>query len=138
MRLKSIALGLLLSAAGSLMTTPAAAEWDAGTLTLEAKKAGNPSGSTTYLWSGHTKGMFAVRFDYDNISLMKGRAFSGVGFLNCENGRESEYYWTRYDLSEKDGLQLITEYSDVVCADLKRLYPNSPALESKALKGKSF
>ena len=137
MRIKLFALGLLLSASGSLVTTPAAAEWDGGTLTLKAEKAGNPSGSTTFVWSPHLK-VFAVRFDYDNISLMKGRAFSGVGFLNCENGRESEYYWTRYDLSEKDALQMITEYSDLVCADLKRLYPNSPALESKALKGKSF
>ena len=128
MRLKTIALGLLISAAGSLMTTPAAAEWDAGTLTLEAKKAGNPSGSTTYLWSGHTKGMFAVRFDYDNISLMKGRSFSGVGFLNCENST-SRFYTNAYDLSEKDSVQMVNEYSALICGELKRLYPNSPAFK---------
>ena len=110
------------------MTTPAAAEWDAGTLTLEAKKAGNPSGSTTYLWSGHTKGMFAVRFDYDNISLMKGRSFSGVGFLNCENSKPSEFYWNAYDLSEKDAIQMVNEYSELICGELKRFYPNSTAL----------
>ena len=110
------------------MTTPAAAEWDAGTLTLEAKKAGDPSGSTTYLWSGHTKGMFAVRFDYDNISLMKGRSFSGVGFLNCENST-SRFYSNAYDLSEKDSVQMVNEYSALICGELKRLYPNSPAFK---------
>ena len=128
MRLKTIALGLLISAAGSLMTTPAAAEWDAGTLTLEAKKAGNPSGSTTYLWSGHTKGMFAVRFDYDNMSLMKGRSFWGVGFLNCENST-SRFYTNAYDLSEKDSVQMVNEYSALICGELKRLYPSSPAFK---------
>ena len=128
MRLKSIALGLLISAAGSLMTTPAAAEWDAGTLTMEAKKAGDPSGSTSYLWSRHTKGMFAVRFDYDNISLMKGRSFSGVGFLNCENSKPSEFYWNAYDLSEQDAIQMVNEYSELICGELKRFYPNSTAL----------
>ena len=110
------------------MTTPAAAEWDAGTLTLEAKKAGDPSGSTTYLWSRHTKGMFAVRFDYDNISLMKGRSFWGVGFLNCENSKPSEFYWNAYDLSEKDAIQMVNEYSELICGELKRFYPNSTAL----------
>ena len=128
MRLKSIALGLLISAAGSLMTTPAAAEWDAGTLTMEAKKAGDPSGSTSYLWSRHTKGMFAVRFDYDNISLMKGRSFWGVGFLNCENST-SRFYTNAYDLSEKDSVQMVNEYSALICGELKRLYPNSPAFK---------
>ena len=43
MRIKLFALGLLLSASGSLVTIPAAAEWDGGTLTLKAEKAGNPS-----------------------------------------------------------------------------------------------
>ena len=128
MRIKLFALGLLLSASGSLVTTPAAAEWDGGTLTLKAEKAGNPSGSTTYVSSKHTKGMFAVRFDYDNISLMKGRSFSGVGFLNCENST-SRFYTNAYDLSEKDSVQMVNEYSALICGELKRLYPNSPAFK---------
>ena len=127
MRIKLFALGLLLSASGSLVTTPAAAEWDGGTLTLKAEKAGNPSGSTTFVWSPHLK-VFAVRFDYDNISLMKGRSFSGVGFLNCENSKPSEFYWNAYDLSEKDAIQMVNEYSELICGELKRFYPNSTAL----------
>ena len=127
MRIKLFALGLLLSASGSLVTTPAAAEWDGGTLTLKAEKAGNPSGSTTFVWSPHLK-VFAVRFDYDNISLMKGRSFWGVGFLNCENST-SRFYTNAYDLSEKDSVQIVNEYSALICGELKRLYPNSPAFK---------
>lgn len=129
MRIKLFALGLLLSASGSLVTTPAAAEWDGGTLTLKAEKAGNPSGSTTFIWSPHLK-VFAVRFDYDNLGLsMKGRSFSGVGFLDCENLEKSRYYWDSYDLSTKDAVQLVTDYTNLICGELKRLYPNSPAFK---------
>ena len=129
MRIKLFALGLLLSASGSLLTTAAAAEWDAGTLTLKAEKAGNPSGSTTFIWSPHLK-VFAVRFDYENLGLsMNGGSFSGVGFLDCENLEKSRYYWDSYDLSTKDAVQLVTDYTNLVCGELKRLYPNSSAFK---------
>ncbi len=129
MRFKSFALGLLLSAAGSLVTTPAAAEWNAGTLTLKAEEAGYPSGSTTFIWSPHLK-VFAVRFDYDNLgSSMRGRSFSGVGFLDCENFEKSRYYWDSYDLSTKDARQLVTDYTNLICGELQRLYPDSPAFK---------
>ena len=101
MRFKLFVLGLLLSASGSLVAIPAAADWNARGLTLEARRAGNPSGSTRYLCSGHAKGLFAVRSDYDNIPLMKGNPFSGVEFLNCENSKSSEFCWNAYILSEK-------------------------------------
>ena len=111
------------------MATPASAEWNFGTLTMESKKVGNPSGSTRYVWSGHAKGIFATRFDYDKIPLIKGRDFSGFGFLNCENSKPLEFYWNACNLSEKDQQQMINEYSIGICAELKRFYPYSPALK---------
>lgn len=129
MRIKLFALGLLLSASGSLLTTAAAAEWDAGRLTLKADKAGNASGSTTFIWSPHLT-VYAVRFDYDNLGLsMKGRSFSGVGFLDCENLEKSRYYWDSYDLSTKDAVQLVADYANLICGELKRLYSSSPAFK---------
>ena len=129
MRFKLFALGLLLSASGSLVTTTAAAGWDQGILDLEAKKAGTPSGSTIYMWSAHKKDVFAVRFDYENLKLLRGRPFSGVGFLDCKNKEQSELYWKVYDLSKKDRVQVVTEYTNMLCAEMERIYPNSPALK---------
>ena len=128
MRTKLFSLGLLLSASGSLLTTATAGE-TSRKLTLKAAKAGDASGSTTFLWSEHHK-TFAVRFDYDNLAVnMPGKPFSGVGVLDCENLVESRYYWDSYNLSKEDAVEVVTGYSNLICGELKRLYPNSPAFK---------
>ena len=60
---------------------------------------------------------------------MKGRSFSGVGFLECKNLEKSRYYWDLYDLSTKDAAQLVTDDINLVNGELKRLYPNSSAFK---------
>ncbi len=125
MRFKLFALGLLLSAAVS----PVAAEWNSGTLTLSANNEGDPTGKTTYIWAAGIKGTFAVRFDYDNIEPMKGRPFSDVGVLNCDNNKRSDFYWNAGDLNEEDAVNIVNSYAETICENYKRIYPDSPALK---------
>ena len=129
MRFKLFAVGLLLSAAGSLVPVPAAAEWASGTLSLEGSKEGDVTGKTSYIWAKGIRGTFAVRFDYENIPLMKGRSFSGVGFLNCANNLPSQFYWNTYDLSDEDAVGIVNEYAELICGEYTRFYPESPALK---------
>tara|TARA_B100001093_G_C26634610_1_gene930387 strand:+ start:498 stop:911 length:414 start_codon:yes stop_codon:yes gene_type:complete len=137
MRLKSIALGLLISAAGSLIATPAVADWSADTMVMEATKQNPMSGKSDFIYVDGLQGMFAVRFDYEKWSALKGNPFSGIAYINCISGAY-KYYWDQYGFDEKTQQEITQAFTNVFCKDYKKFYPDSPALKSKALKGKSF
>ena len=84
MRFKLFGVFLLLIASGSFASAPAVAQdWDAGSLILESSEEGAVTGKTTYIWVKGVRGTFAVRCDYDNLPILKGKSFSGVGRPNC-------------------------------------------------------
>jgi hypothetical protein len=131
MRFKLFAVFLLLIASGSFASAPAVAQdWDAGSLILESSEEGAVTGKTTYIWVKGVRGTFAVRFDYDNLPILKGKSFSGVGYLNCTSKQSpSEFYWATYDLSVDQRVKVINDYSEVICNEYKKFYPDSPALK---------
>jgi hypothetical protein len=89
MYFKLFVLFLLLTASGSFASAPAVAQdWDAGSLILESSEEGAVTGKTTYIWVKGVRGTFAVRCDYDNLPILKGKSFSGVGRPNC-TGKQS-------------------------------------------------
>ena len=130
MRFNLFALFLLLTASGSFASSPAVAQdWDAGSLILESSEEGAVTGKTTYIWVKGVRGTFAVRFDYDNLPILNGKSFSGVGYLNCTSKQSpSEFYWATYDLSEDQCVKVVNDYSEVICDEYKKFYPDSPAL----------
>ena len=128
MRLKLFALGLLLSAAGSLVTAPAAADWSADTMTMDATEQNPVTGQSDFIHVDGVKGMFAVRFDYENLPILKGNPFTGLAYINCISSA-FKYYWNSYGLEEQTKLTIIREFSNVFCKDYKKFYPNSPALK---------
>ena len=131
MYFKLFVLFLLLTASGSLASVPAVAQdWDAGSLILESSEEGAVTGKTTYIWVKEVRGTFAVRFDYDNLPILNGKSFSGVGYLNCTSKQSpSEFYWATYDLSEDQRVKVVNDYSEVICDEYKKFYPGSPAFK---------
>ena len=131
MRFKLFGVFLLLIASGSFASAPAVAQdWDAGSLILESSEEGAVTGKTTYIWVKGVRGTFAVRFDYDNLPILKGKSFSGVGYLNCTSKQSpSEFYWATYDLSEDQRVKVVNGYSQIICDEYKKFYLGSPALK---------
>ena len=134
------ALGLFLSAAGSLVTAPAAAaasaaatapaaaDWAANTMTMEATEQNPMAGKSDFIYVDGLKGVFAFRFDYENWSILKGNPFSGVAYINCISGA-FKYYWNSYGLDEETKLKMTRDFTRVFCRDYKKFYPDSPALK---------